>query len=129
MAIRNEEDLAEEIKNEKDTIEIEGDLANKIIKIRATGNVAWAIAVGAIGITAGAAYVTLTPSPDPVTKGFVPATGIAAGGAAIAILGVSTTTAAIALVRAAGSISVLNKLRSYKVLDQGTDRIVLKRSK
>ena len=128
MAINNEKDLAEEIKNERDTIEIEGDLANEIVKIKATGKVAWAIAFGAIGIAAGAAYITLTPSPDPVTKGLAPATGIAVGGAAVAILGVSTTTAAIALVKAAGSISVLTKLRSYKVISQRDNRVILKRT-
>lgn len=127
MAVKNEEDLAKEINNDKDTIEVEGDFVNKIIKIKATGPVAWVIAFGAIGIVAGAAYVTLTPSPDPATKMFAPAAGVAAGGAAVAILGVSATTAAIALVRAAGSVSVLTKLRSYKIVSQSENRVVLKR--
>lgn len=127
MAVKNEEDLARDINNNEDTIEVEGDFANKIIRIKATGNVAWAIAFGAIGIAAGAAYVTLTPSPDPATKALVPAAGVAAGGTAVTILGVSATTAAIALVRAAGSISVLTKLRSYKIVSQSKNRVVLKR--
>ena len=34
MYINNEEDLADAIKNEQDTIEIEGDLGKKVLKIK-----------------------------------------------------------------------------------------------
>uniref|UniRef100_UPI003F583790 hypothetical protein n=1 Tax=Vibrio cholerae TaxID=666 RepID=UPI003F583790 len=50
MTISNEADLGEALKREQDTIEIEGDLKNKVLKIKATGKVAWAVAIGAIGI-------------------------------------------------------------------------------
>ena len=40
MAIINEKDLSEALKNDKDTIEIGGDLADKVIRIKATGLVA-----------------------------------------------------------------------------------------
>ncbi|WP_275897270.1 hypothetical protein [Helicobacter suis] len=41
MAIQTEEELARAIKEGRDTIEIEGDLATKTIRIKATGKVAW----------------------------------------------------------------------------------------
>ncbi|WP_332405986.1 hypothetical protein, partial [Vibrio metschnikovii] len=43
MTISNEADLGEALKREQDTIEIEGDLKNKVLKIKATGKVAWAV--------------------------------------------------------------------------------------
>ena len=34
----------------QDTIEIEGDLVRRVIKIKATGKVAWGVCIGALGI-------------------------------------------------------------------------------
>ena len=56
MAIINEKDLSEALKNDKDTIEIEGDLADKVIRIKATGSVAWAIAIGSIAVGLAAIF-------------------------------------------------------------------------
>lgn len=51
-------ELGEALRNNESTIEIEGDLAKKVIRIRATGNVAWAVAlvalVGAVGLAIAA---------------------------------------------------------------------------
>lgn len=44
MAISNEKDLGEAVNNEQDTIEIEGDLGKKVLRIKATGKVAWLVA-------------------------------------------------------------------------------------
>lgn len=51
MSITNDKELGEALKAQKDTIEIEGNLKNKVLKIRATGTIAWAVCIGAIGIT------------------------------------------------------------------------------
>jgi hypothetical protein len=48
------------------TIEIEGDLAKKIIRLKATGNVAWAIAIAAIGM---AVVVLIVGTPATVATG------------------------------------------------------------
>lgn len=52
MQVKKEEELAKAINDNKNYMEIEGDLANNIFKIKATGNVTWVIALGSIGLAA-----------------------------------------------------------------------------
>ena len=52
-------DLGKAIKNGESEIAIEGDLAQKVIRIKATGNVAWAIALGAVTIGIAAVLASL----------------------------------------------------------------------
>ena len=58
MKIRAEKELGEALKNDQDRIEIEGDLAKKVIRIKATGKIAWAIAAGAIAVAVIAVLAT-----------------------------------------------------------------------
>ena len=118
MAIKDEKDLAKALEKEQDFIEIEGDLARKVIRIKATGKVAWAVAIGAIGVAVVATVGTGGAA--------APAAG-AVGIAAASVLGVSATGAAIAIAAAAGGVRVLNTLRSYKIVSQTAGRVTLKR--
>lgn len=125
MIIKNEKDLGEAVKNEQDTIEIEGDLGKKVLRIKATGKVAWVVAFGAIVIAVtGALY----PVPEPTTQVASKAFAATAAGGAVSILGVGTTAAAISIAVAAGGVGVLNKLRKYKVVSTSNNRVVLKRA-
>lgn len=115
--VKTEEDLAQAMKDEEDAIIIEGDLANKTIKIKATGSFAWLAAVGAIGLA-----VVAAPSgvgiPIAATSAF----------AATGVLGISTTTAAVAIAVAAGGVGILNSMRDdYKIVEESSNRVVLKR--
>ncbi|WP_323930436.1 hypothetical protein [Aeromonas veronii] len=125
MAINNEKDLGKALNEDQDTIEIEGSLRDKVIKIKATGKVAWVIAIGAIGV---AVVAILYPVPEPATQ--ASSKGIAAltGGAAIGILGAGTAMSAIAISVASGGVAALNKLRSYKIISNSGDKLVLKKS-
>ncbi|ENC6423215.1 hypothetical protein [Aeromonas veronii] len=125
MAINNEKDLGKALNEDQDTIEIEGSLRDKVIKIKATGKVAWVIAIGAIGV---AVVAILYPVPEPATQ--ASAKGIAAltGGAAVGILGAGTAMSAIAISVASGGVAALNKLRSYKIISNSGDKLVLKKS-
>ena len=114
MSVKNEEELAQAIKNGDDSIEVEGDLAEKTFKIKATGKVAWAIAIGVIGV-ATVAILKLpakTGGTGLLAKGFI-ATG--AGATAVGVLGIPTVITAISIAVAAGDVGVLNKLRNYKL--------------
>jgi len=125
MTINNEEDLGEALKNEQDTIEIEGDLKNKVLRIKATGKVAWVVAIGAISVAiAGTVY----PVPEPTTQGLSKAFALTAAGGAVTILGISTTVAAISIAIAAGGVGGLKLLRRYKVVEQSSEKLVLKKS-
>lgn len=126
MAISNEKDLGDAIKNEQDTIEIEGDLGKKVLKIKATGKVAWMVAAGAIGV---AVLAIMYPIPEPTTQVASKAFAITAGGSAVAILGAGTATTAISIAIVAGGVGALNKLRAYKVVSStDNNRVVLKRT-
>ncbi|PAS36293.1 hypothetical protein CGT68_18745 [Vibrio cholerae] len=126
MVINNEEDLGKALGEDQDTIEIEGSLKDKVIRIKATGKVAWAVAIGAIGI---AVLAIVYPVPEPATQ--AGAKGIAAitGGAAIAILGAGVTFSAISIAVAGGGVEVLKKLRDYEIISNTDDKVVLKKAK
>lgn len=109
MKVTNEKELAKAIENNENIIEIEGDLSKKILKIKATGKVAWAIAFCAI-----AASVALVISS--IGTGGISSVGIVATApTAVGILGVGATSTAIAIAIAAGGVGVLKKLRNYKL--------------
>ena len=125
MAINNEKDLGQALKEGQETIEIEGSLKDKVIKIKATGKVAWAVAIGAIGI---AVIGMLYPVPEPATQVGTKGFAVLSGGVAVSILGAGTATCAISIAVAAGGAGVLNKLRTYKIIRNSGDIIVLKKS-
>ena len=119
MAITNEKELGEAIKNEQDTIEIEGNLVTKVIKIKATGKVAWVIALGAISV---AVLVTVGSGGTAA-----PAAGVVGIGAA-SILGLPAAISAVAIAIAAVGVGVLNSLRKYKVVSNSGGKLVLSRN-
>ncbi|MCC7706005.1 hypothetical protein IGS59_27540 [Janthinobacterium sp. GW460P] len=125
LAINNEKDLGEAIKNGQDTIEIEGDLGKKVVRIKATGNVAWLVAFGAIMV---AVVGILYPVPEPTTQVVTKAFAFTSAGAAVTILGAGATATAISIAVAAGGVSALNKLRKYKIVSAANNRVVLKKS-
>lgn len=118
MAISTEKELGEALKRNQDSIEIEGDLSRKVLKIKATGKVAWLVAIGAIGI---AVVITVgsggTAAP---AAGFV-------GLGAVSVLGISAATSAVAIAIAAGGVSALNSLRQYKIVSESDNKVVLSR--
>ena len=118
MRVKTEEELAEAIENGEDTIEIEGDLKEKTLKIKATGKVAWVVAIGAIGVA-----VTIV-----ITTGGAgaPASGIIGVGA-VSILGLPAAVSSVAIAVAAGGVGILNKLRDYKVIENNDDVLILKK--
>jgi hypothetical protein len=119
MTVRTEEELADAIKNDEETIEIEGDLKNKTLKIKATGKVAWIVAIGAISVAVAATLATGGAA--------APASGIIGVGA-VSVLGLPAATTAVMIAIAAGGVGVLNKLRSYKIIENTDEKLVLRRS-
>ena len=115
--VRTEKELANAIKSGEDMIIIEGDLANKTLKLKATGSFAWGIAFAAIVAAVGMM----------MTGVGLPAAMASAAGAT-AILGSSVTAAAISIAIAAGGSAILDALRDdYKIVEKSSNRVVLKR--
>ncbi len=118
MSISDETSLGKALKEERDTIEIEGDLANKVIKIKATGTVAWAVAFGAIAVAVGLLMVSGGTS--------APVSGIVGAGA-VGILGLPAALSAVSIAVAAGGVGALNSLRTYEIVNQRNGKLTLKR--
>ncbi len=122
------EELGKAIKNKEDTIEIEGDLKNKVIRIKATGKVAWGVCAASLAVAITACLATLPTSmvnPAGGAASFV--SGISATGVATAMLG-SAAVPAVMIGVAAGGIGALNTLRDkYKIVEKNKKSIKLKR--
>ncbi len=119
--VDTEQDLGKALKDDADTIEINGDLRKKVLRIKATGKVAWVVAIGAIAIAITAIMVS------PASGGASSAAGVIAAPAAIAALGAPVAYSAIVIAIAAGGVGSLNKLRKYKVVSQNENSLVLKK--
>lgn len=124
MKVNNEKELGKALHEEKDSIEIEGDLANKVIRIKATGKVAWGVLIGSLAAAIPLVIVTVT-SAGTATPATVPAVmGIMAP--SIATMGAGATYSAVSIAAgaaiAAGGVSAipaaksaLGMLRKYKL--------------
>lgn len=136
MKVNNEKELGVAVYNKEDTIEIEGDLAKKTFKIKATGKVAWGICIGAIVVAMTATVMALIP--DPAELAEVAAAGVSYAVAGV-MLGSAATTAGTIGVAGAMAIGaagmaiipvakeILHGLRKYKIAEKSDNRLVLKR--
>ena len=133
MAITTAKELGQAIKEEKDTIEIEGDLVRRVIKIKATGKVAWGVCIGALGVDitlvltqpATTAIDISTLGTSALVKSFV---ATSSGVVAVSTLGsVSAVSTAIGIGVAGGGVAALNKLRDYRLEKKGNNKIILYR--
>jgi hypothetical protein len=122
LIITDAKSLGKALKTNEDTITIEGDLRKKVIRIKATGKIAWAIALGAIG---AAVYLVLSA---PATGGVSGAVGLTALAPAVTIMGGGAASAAVMIAVGAGGVGALNSLRKYKIIKNSDTQITLKRN-
>ncbi|HQN01149.1 MAG TPA: hypothetical protein PLL36_08745 [Candidatus Hydrogenedentes bacterium] len=117
------QDLGAAIKDRKDEIIIEGDLQKRVIRIRATGKVAWIVAFGAIAVVVISVLPTI-PTGGTSEVIAMPARIVAAP-AAIGILGFGTTLTATTIAIAAGGIGALTTLRHGYKLKKRDGKVIL----
>lgn len=123
------EEIIKALNGKEDCIIIEGDKANDVYRIIATGNVAWAIAIGAIGLSAALIFITVGSggAAAPVTVPVEVASKMFIAPAAVAVVGWSATSTAIAICFAAGGVAagkaILNSVRNnYKITEKVEDK-------
>ncbi|MGN0167853.1 MAG: hypothetical protein ACI4AB_07415 [Acetatifactor sp.] len=125
---KSEKELAEAIKSNEDTIYIEGNLKDKVIRIKATGKVAWGVC--ATGLSAAILlYVATKPTMlvNPPAAGAEAVAGTVVVGATTAVLG-NAAVSAVLIGVAAGGIGALTTLRDkYKIIEKSDKYIKLKR--
>lgn len=120
--VSTEKELAKAVKDEEMEIIIEGDLAKKVVRIKAVGNVAWLVAAGAIGVAIASVLTA------PTTAGISAAVGAPAMAATVVTLGgVPVTTAAVAIAVAGGGVACLNKLREYDIEKKNDNKVILRK--
>lgn len=121
MAITDEKELSKALQDGIDSIEIEGNLKDKVLRIKASGKVAWVIALGAIAIAVivalsntlaniGGANKVLMESPDSAPYLWLGGVWILVGIAVVAI-----------------TLAMLNKFRGYKLEKVSNTRIILRK--
>lgn len=108
-----EKELGEALKRGDSTIEVELDLARKVIKIKTVRNGMWALCVTAIGVAVVSGVVAIsTAGTATVPSAFIATPAIAT---ASGVLGMSTAISAIGIAMAGGGVVALNKLRGYRL--------------
>lgn len=118
MNVKTEEELASAIEKNENIIIIEGDLANKTLRIKAAGTVAWGLALGSISIAFVVVIAFIRSNRSDKTTATISAISLAAAGtgAAFSILGPAATSAAVSMAVYARNLSVLKKIRGdYKI--------------
>ena len=129
MEVKNAKELGQAIKDGKDVIELEADLAKKVIKIKATGNVAWGVAASALAVAITTSIISITTAPIDVatlgtTSAFKALVGTSSFATAATTLGSATSTA-LSIGIAGGGIGALNKLRNYRIENKNNGKIIL----
>ena len=130
--VKNKKDLADAIAAKESTIEIEGNLAKRVIRIKATGPVAWGIAIGAIGIAAFSVHkLTSSQTASSELKAAYAVSSVASfavGAVTATSLGFSTTAFAVGLAIASGGTAILTSIYSdYDIADRTSNSITLNR--
>lgn len=118
MWVTDEVDLAEALAGDIAEIRVEGELAQRVGRIRAARGLGWTLARSAIG--AGAGGLLLVPLLS------IPLAAIA-GLVAFAVLGRPATLTAGALALVSGGLEALDRLRRYQERTRSDRVLVLRR--
>ena len=121
--VTTEKELGEALKRGESTIEVEFDLQNKVLKIKALEKGAWVVCVAAIGVAVVCGVVTIsTAGTATVPSAFVAAPAVVT---VSSFLGMPTAISAIGIAIAGGGVGALNKLRGYRVEKVSDEKIIL----
>lgn len=123
--MKTEKELGKALKENKSYIEIEGDLSKKVLKLKATGPVAWLAVLGAIVIAEKAVELLVGTGGTTVPVSGV--TAVIAGTGAATVLGLPTAVSAVSIAVAAGGVGSLSKLRKYNLEKIDDNKIILRR--
>lgn len=119
MAISTEKELGNALRNSQPTIEIEGDLKNKVLRIKATGHIAWVMVFALLAV---AIAIILA------SGGLAAPVSSIIGAGAIAVLGLPAAISAVTIGVVAGNAQALNDLRDYTIVKDEPNLLVLVRN-
>lgn len=117
-------EVSDEIKKNADEILIEADAGKHILRIKATGTVAWGVCLASLGFAIAAILAApVAVKADPIVGGAQFVSGAASSVVATSILGTSAVPA-ITLAVAAGGVGVLTKIRDKYVVTENNKEFV-----
>jgi hypothetical protein len=129
--VTNPQELGKVVKKEPDEIIVEGDLANNVYKIKATGKVAWVIAFGAVAVAVIAVLTLPAGAAGPaglIADGVIAGVAATTAAASIGVLGISATIAAIGIGVGARNANALKIIRDkYVISSKSGSRLVLRK--
>lgn len=121
--VKNEKELVQAIQNNVDYIEVECGIKDFFIKIKGTRKIAWTVCLGCLAIAATTAAYMVTKEDKDAKK--IAISAISATAAAV-ILGPTTAATCVMMAVTAGGVDVLNKLREYRIEEQGNRLFLVK---
>ena len=120
MYVRDEEEFGQAVREGKDRIELEGDLAAKVKKLYKLNITLWSFCLACLAV----AIIALMQVP--ITGGTSGIVSLVAGTPAAAILGTEAAVTAVMIGVAGGGIGVLKKLRrDYRIAAGKAGRIIV----
>ena len=119
MLAENEKALGEALKNDEETIELEGALAERIKRIYQLNHVLWCLCVVSLAVAAAALLAA------PASAGTSSAVSLAAAAPAAAAMGAPAAVTAALTAAAGGGVHVLRKLRERTMKELKNGHIVL----
>lgn len=125
--VTSEKELGEALKRNDDVIEVELDLARKVVKIKTTEKGAWVICV--LAISAAVASVGVAVATGGTTAPADALIAVPATAGAASILGIPTAVAAVQIAIVGGGVGALNKLRNYRLEKISDTKVILYRKK
>lgn len=125
MTMTTNEEFVKALNDKAEYIILEGDKANDVYRIVVAGKIAWVLAIGAIVIGVALVFTT-AGSGGTAAPATIPGMSFAAP-AAVAVVGWSATSTAIAICFAAGGVAagkaILNAVRNnYKIAEKVEDK-------
>lgn len=121
MAITDEKELRDALQAGTDSIEIEGNLKDKVVRIKASGKVAWVIALGAIAVAVIVALSHTLANAGNANKVLMESPTLAPH------LGLGIVWILLGIAVVATTLAMLNKFRGYKLEKVSNTRIILRK--
>lgn len=126
MVVNNEEDLGKAINSNTDEIIIKGDLAKKIIIIKAKGKLAWFLALSFVAIV----IIVVAKSDKPSVVAVDNYVAKVATSSAVSIWGIAATVTAVCICLSTKSVTTLKELRNnYEIVEKCNDFLRLRRTR
>lgn len=125
VVVLNEADLGKAIKQKKATIEIEGELKDRVCSMKALEKESWNACM--IQISMAVSVLQIMTRVDGIDTPVSVLTGTPILEKIISFLGNTNAFSAIMIARAGGGVGILNQLRKYQIAALTEEKLILNR--